>query len=168
MKPLGKKAAIDNNIFLWGFKESSSPGQEKNIKDAKDVINHLEKTGNRILIPAVVLAELLMPVPENLHSMTLNLISRSFEICPFDAKAAVLSAKLWQGLQSTEALALLKESGANKTKIKFDIQLVAIAITNEADYIVSEDSDIKKIAKGKIPVYSIAELQIEQTLFVEK
>jgi hypothetical protein len=58
---------FDTNILIWGIKEQSGKGQEEIIPRAKDFISSLDDE-TTVLIPSIVVAEILMPIPKELHS----------------------------------------------------------------------------------------------------
>lgn len=144
-----RSVCLDTHVLIWGVKEQATPGQERMIPRAKAFLSEPETV---FVIPAVGVAELLMPVPSELHAMTLNLLRGGFAIAPYDTKAAALFAKLWRERTDDGVIEQLKSDGETKTKIKVDGQIVATAIAQGVAYIVSHDGGLKKFAGDAIEV----------------
>jgi hypothetical protein len=76
-------------------------GQEDKILLAKRFIDNLSND-ELVLIPSIVIAEFLIPIPSDFHAMVLNLFTKKFIIAPFDALAASKFALIWQKNKPTE------------------------------------------------------------------
>ncbi|RYE98440.1 MAG: hypothetical protein EOO77_37260 [Oxalobacteraceae bacterium] len=120
----------------------------------KYLIADLQKAKAQIIIPAPALAEVLV-YAEDAASEWLNILNRSrhFRIAPFDQLEAVECA----------AMANVRRNGpkpnqALKRKAKFDEQIVAIARTQMATLILSDDNDIKRLVGDSVPVRGMADL----------
>jgi predicted nucleic acid-binding protein len=136
------------------------PATGKPVTHCKERVDYLLKTlqakEEKIVIPTPSLGEILVGAGEAGPAFVDTLrTSRHFRIAPFDEKAAVEFAasqvdKRRQG----------KKSAASRTKAKFDDQIVAIAKTEGASAIYSDDPDIKAIAEPSIKVIGIADLPL--------
>lgn len=117
-----------------------------------------------IVIPAPVLSEIIVKIPTKTDEL-LKLIRSSpwFKIEGFDAAAATEL-----GLRTAKAMASGdKREGmqADWTKVKFDRQIVAIALVIGASEIISDDADVAAIGeRWGIRVRSIEDLPIPNDL----
>ena len=123
------------------------------------MIDRLSKDQVRILIPAPALCEFLCVAGRDASSY-LDIIDGTsrFQIVPFDTAAAVEAAQL---------LLLGKRAGDKRRgrrdtpwqKVKFDHQIVAIARTQQASEIYSNDDDIVAFgALSGVEVITVGEL----------
>jgi hypothetical protein len=127
----GTSAPVDPN--------SGSP-----LTFAKERIDHLidliAKKSGQVIIPTPALSEILVHAgPQAAKIIEVVGRRRVMRIAPFDALAAIEAATMmYERKQRTGSL------GPNKTKIKFDCQIVAIAKTIPGvQQIVTGDHDIK-------------------------
>lgn len=122
----------------------------------KHLISGLQKAKAQIIIPSPALAEILVYANEA-ASEWLSILNRSrhFRIAPFDqleaVECVVMANARRLGVRLTQP---------EKRKAKFDEQIVAIARTNMATLILSDDSDIKKLVGDSILVRGMADLDL--------
>lgn len=145
---------FDNHILIWGIKEQATKGQEDMIPMAKNFIDSL-KDETSVLIPSIVIAEYLMPIPQELHAMVINLFNKNFIIAPFDALAASKFALIWKTNKPTDEADGIIKNDITKAELKADSMIVAIAVARKAECIYSHDKWIKTFAKGFIDVKDI-------------
>lgn len=110
------------------------------------LLNELEADGEKLIIPAPVLCEILVLAEESgaeyLERFTDN---KNFEIKPFDQMAAVeLAAMEIESRKRGD-----KRGGVSSpwAKVKFDRQIVAICKVNGARRIYTDDKDVKIFAE---------------------
>ena len=152
---------LDSSILIKLFGQRVT-GLEK--KKLEYLVRTLEEARERIIIPTPALAEYLARAGEAAAGVLEQLRKRSvFYIAPFDQKAAVESA-----LALNKDLTAGDKRGGSKAitwaKVKFDRQIVAIALANGAAQIYSEDDDIRRLAKkAGIRALSIADIDLPQS-----
>lgn len=147
---------FDSSVLLLALdpnaKAPNDPKTGQPLDKANERINYLiEKlTADRkkVIIPTPVISEVLVHAGEAMQPYLDILNDKStFRIAPFDHKAAIEAA-----LAMREAI---KRGGhridaanpdATKTKIKFDRQIVAIAKSEGADTVYSDDDDVHSYA----------------------
>lgn len=153
--------AIDASVLLHLIDPalSAPPGPNGVVPDRcqdrlRFFIEQSSKSGDRLLIPTPALSEALVNAGEAgpawlsvLHGQ------RSIRIAPFDEKAAV------------ECAALARERGnrrgaTTRDKSKFDEQIVAIAVAERAELLLSDDKDIRRLAPRHLPVKGIGDLDL--------
>lgn len=144
-----------------------SKGSTVPIKYAKErldlLVATIAKSREQIIIPTPVLSELLVRTPPDKVSGLVDQLNSSiwFRVESFDAAAAIEL-----GLRTAKAYAQgdKREGLPGETpwaKVKFDRQIVAIAIVTGATEIVSDDSDIKAIAeRWDVKVVSLEDLAV--------
>jgi hypothetical protein len=151
------------------FVPSSAANHEgKPIKYARErldaLIEKIAKENGKIVLPTPVLSELLVKIPEKANELVRQIrTSPWFQLESFDPTAAVEL-----GLRTAKAIAegdKREGSRADWTKVKFDRQIVAIAISSGASQILSNDPDIAAIGKRwGIDVIGLQDLPIPPEL----
>jgi predicted nucleic acid-binding protein len=133
--------------FLHPNPETPMDNDEKPVERFKDRINALissiNASGEKIGIPSPVVAEILILYPDNKYEYLEVLRDRyRFEIIPFGVKAAIEASDLIAILAAES-----KQSAAQWRKVKFDIQIAAIAKAESATVIYADDKGIINNAK---------------------
>lgn len=135
---------IDNNALAhWTIANES----DDIWKRLNYLFKCLEQNNQQLIIPAPVVAEFLVHVPdERLPFLEKLRQTNKVKIVSFDFKAAMECAILTANAKSVGD----KRYGGHSTlqKIKVDEQIVAIAKVIDAKLIVSDDKDIKNIARS--------------------
>jgi predicted nucleic acid-binding protein len=110
----------------------------------KHLLFTISKEKGTIIIPAPALSELLIGAGEAAPRY-LSIINASprFKIAPFGTRAAVEAAAAHrEAIKAGDK----KEGSPSWNKVKFDRQIVSIAIVEGADSIYSNDDDIRRIS----------------------
>ncbi len=127
--------------------------------------------GEQVLVPSPALAEVLATPECDIDEVLSTLrLSAHIRIGDFDQRAAVeLAIRLRAAFAAGDIREGLKTT---KTKMKFDRQIVAIALTNSARVLYSDDDGVKKFGEGAgLKVTRTSELPIppiQQGLFEGK
>jgi len=156
---------FDNHVLVWGIKEQATPGQEEMIPRTKALIHKLQEDRIHVLIPSVVIAEFLMPIPLDMHATVINLFDKAFVVVPFDAAAASQFARIWLSNKGQELVNGLIRSGSTKAELKVDSLIVATAVSHNAECIYSDDSGVKAFAQGFVQVRNIPFLSEQTSAF---
>jgi hypothetical protein len=141
-------------------------GSTTPIKHGKErlsaLVDRVAKSRDTILIPTPVLSELLVCLsPEKIGDLLTELnASVWFHVESFDSVAAVeLAVRTSKAIAAGDKREGLAD--APWTKVKFDRQIVAIAIANGASEIISDDPHIKAVGeRWGIKVTSVDDLPI--------
>jgi hypothetical protein len=115
----------------------------------KTLVDRIAKQRDSILIPTPVLSELLVCLPQEKIADLLVQLNASawFRVEAFDASAAVeLAIRTAQAIAAGDKREGLP-GDTPWTKVKFDRQIVAIALVNGASEIVSDDPHVKAIGE---------------------
>lgn len=118
---------------------------EKGVLDPRlsHLLATLEKDRTTIIIPAPALSELMIGAGDAAPRY-LNIISTSarFRVAPFAERAAVEAAAAHrEAIKAGDK----KEGAPSWAKVKYDRQIVSIAIVEGASTIYSNDDDIRRI-----------------------
>jgi hypothetical protein len=150
-------------LFIPNY-EPSTP-----IKHGKDrleaLVESMSDNQEKIGIPSPALSEFLVTCDEKQTDEFLKMVRVSpwLEIMDFDSAAAVeVSLRTHKAIQSGD-----KREGltAENAKIKFDRQIVGIAIASHATKIISDDKDVKTLGdRWGMEVLRVEDLPIPEHL----
>ena len=155
--------AFDNSIFCIAI----HPGAKTrgNVDRGRDRVEYLLETlksqDERIIIPAPAFCEFLVLAGDEGPLYLAKIRDMSiFRIAPFDDKAAVELADIEIAIRSRGE----KRGGAPAAewqKVKFDRQIIAVAKSNGARCIYSDDPDVAKHGKYcRLEVISLSDLPL--------
>lgn len=167
--------AFDNtilSILLFPDAEVHEGAEGKPVERAQDRVNALvqeiQDGSEQVLVPAPALAEVLA-TPECDVDEVLSALRASayIRIGDFDQRSAV---ELALRLRAAVASGDIREGVATtKTKMKFDRQIVAIALTHGTRILYSDDDGVKQFGeRSGLRVVRISELPlppVQQDLF---
>lgn len=144
-----------------GAKDLANPETGAIIDNAFDralaLVDRIDNLKGTVVLPAPVLSEYLLGVSREKHNAHLGIImsTRSIQIAPFDELAAIECALLPSNQE-------LKNMDANSTmaKLKYDRQIIAIALSIGADEIWTHDKQVFAKAKALgIQARSLADIE---------
>jgi predicted nucleic acid-binding protein len=151
---------LDTHILIWAIKGEAEAGQEPMILRAQAFLRSLEEEGAQVLVPAIVLAELLVRVPEEKHAAILQEVSQRFMVVPFDIPAASEFAKLFAKWNAKDAEARSDQLGKTAPKdehkdmpnpgrsaLKADLMILATAIVRGVSCLYTNDEALTRIAQ---------------------
>lgn len=162
---------FDSSVLLLALDPRAKPGVDpitgEAVEQAPARVNYLIKrlsdAKEKIVIPTPVLSEVLVHAGQATNDY-LELINTQsvFRVATFDQKAAIEAARALSDAINRGGIRVdSANTVATKTKIKFDRQIVAIAKSEGAHTIYSNDEDIHKYAsRESITVYRIYDLPI--------
>ncbi len=153
----------DSSYLIALLHPNPSPPKDRQDKPVtqfkeriENLVAELSSTNDIIGIPTPALAETLVRSgPNRGQYMKVLGDSWKFQIIPFDSRAAIETAELIAAVKSK------KEKWDTWAKVKFDIQIVAIAKAEGATVIYSDDTDVENFAKRfNIRVIRICDLPL--------
>ncbi len=157
---------LDTHLLIWGVKEEAEAGQESMIPKTKAFLKHLDRSGDKVAIPSIVLGEFLMRVPADDHAQIINYLTRKFIILPCDLIAASMFARIWRSKQDDNTYDRLREDfSASREELKADCFIVATAVAHNASCIYSYDPKLAKFAEGYIEVKEMPNLPVQLELY---
>jgi hypothetical protein len=167
--------AFDNTILsvlLFPDAELQEGPDATPVERARERVNALVQEiadgGEQVLVPSPALAEVLATPDCDMEEVLSTLrVSAFIRIGDFDQRAAVeLATRLRAAVAKGDIREGLKTT---KTKMKFDRQIVAIALTNGVRVLYSDDDGVRKFGEGSgLKVKRTSELPIpavQQDLF---
>ena len=139
-------AGIDTMTVAWGFRDPERPGDPADLKEkrrrAQILFAELEAKKATIVVPTIVVAELLIPLPAEAHGNFLAELNKYFFCPPFDLRACGLAAELW-----VKHRALAKEDQLVRRTLKADTMIVATAKSVGATVFYSHDHKCRRLAQ---------------------
>jgi predicted nucleic acid-binding protein len=150
---------IDNHILIWGIRKEATPGQEPMILRAELFLKCLDESKITVFVPAVVIGEFLVKVPEGKHQEVQAVLEKRFQIVPYDAAAAACAAKIFQEHKNSGS----SRGIISRDILKADIQILATAVTRKVGKLYTHDEGLAKLAEKYLPVSQMPEGLAKQT-----
>jgi predicted nucleic acid-binding protein len=146
--------------MIWGVREDATGADFPMIERTKQYIKKISEDGYAIMVPSPVVAEYLVGATDTQFHEN-QIIKRGFEHPDFDVRCAELAAMLQRGGIVNE---IHEETGTSKSNIRIDAFIIAIAIVNEAEKIVTDNErEFKKLSRNRIEIIGVPFLP-EQTV----
>ena len=144
---------FDTHVLIWGVQGRAKAGQEHLIEKAKRYIRHLDQHNEQIMIPAPVVGEYLVHFNGDDLAKQKDIIQRNFFVPSLDIHAAAIQAEI----EGDKALRkrIQAEDGLDRQQLRVDSQIIAIALVNKAEKIISHDPHMRELAKDRIKVEEI-------------
>lgn len=159
------RAVIDTNVLVQ-FMCDADPIDltdpetgdvvERAAARASALVDRIDQLNGMVVIPAPVLAEYLVGISRDAYQEQLNLLNSfsCIEIVPFDEMAAIECALL---VDEQEHRSL--DPDATKAKLRFDRQILAIAIASGADELWTHDKGLFNKARASgVSINSLASI----------
>jgi hypothetical protein len=123
---------------------------------ARKFLEKVDREQALLIIPAVIIAEISVRMaPEELEIFMRMLPEKSL-IAPFDQLAAQKFGVLWRN-NETKYNRMRADKEITKPALKFDLQVLSIALAQNATCIYTEDEPFIKIASDNIPIGRLSE-----------
>lgn len=159
------KLLVDTNILIQIFapnKAGLTHPESNAVLDRVDeraqvFVAEAERKNAVVLIPTPVLSEFLIGVETSKFQEYLDILNGSacFDVVDFDTAAAIECAQL----PDRKELAQISP-GQAASKLKYDRQIVGIALAAMADEVWSHDDSLRKIASSRgLAVKSLADIE---------
>lgn len=129
---------LDTNALITFLDGEKSSSEYYNLVSALKALLH-----ETIALPMPVISEFIAGDDNEARSLSLLKPNSKFKNLDFDAKAALVAAKIYKDYRAS--LPKSNQSQRPNQKIKVDIQILGIALANNASMIVTHDNGIKKI-----------------------
>jgi hypothetical protein len=140
----------------WAIRGVADPGREPMVPLAKKLLEKIDSDGTIIIIPSVVLAEISVRMtPEDFEKFQEMLPKKSL-IAPFDRLAAKKFGELWRKNEAKHKR-MRSDGEISKPALKFDLQVISIALAQNASCIYTEDDRFIKIATDNIAIGRLSE-----------
>ena len=153
---------FDTHVLIWGVQKTAKAGQEHLVERTQRYIRHLDQQNKQIMIPAPVVGEYLSHFNGSDLTKQKELIQRYFFVPSLDIHAAMIQAEI-EGDRD-----LLKHirsgSGLRRQQLRVDSQIIAVALANKAEKIISHDPHMRELAQGRIKIEEIPEITEQMPL----
>lgn len=150
---------FDTHVLIWGVQGKAKTGQEPLVERARKYIRHLDQSNERVMIPAPVVGEYLVGINGNELATQKELIQRYFFVPSLDFHAAAIQAEIEVDRDLIKRLQA--QSGLDRQQLRVDSQIIAIALVNQAEKIISHDPHMRDLAGNRIKVEEIPDI-VEQ------
>lgn len=161
-----RTVCFDTQIIIWGIEGKAKNSQKSMIPKAEYLIKKCAEEKNRLIIPSVVMAELLCPIPLKSHDKYFGIMGKTFRIIPFDDLAAKYFAEIWQKNKDSRTTA--RKNGISRAEIKVDYMIVATAAAHGAFCIYSNDPHLNVFSEGYVEVRKLPDVPPEQLSLFEE
>lgn len=156
---------FDTMTVIWGVQGTAKESQSYLVARTKRYIKYLGEKNEKIMIPAPALTEYLLHFEPAEQVKQRQIIERNFIVPAFDIRACVLAAEL---LGNTELIQkIIADGDTDKIKVRTDAQIIATAIVNQSEKIISHDPDFVRIAQDRIAVEEVPVIQTQLNIGFE-
>ncbi|MBI1373941.1 MAG: PIN domain-containing protein [Phycisphaera sp.] len=144
---------------VWGVLDAKMSPDNEMVRRARILFHQLDQRKDEIVIPAVAVAELLVPLTQTDRDTLVDLIQKRFHVPYFDLRAATIASDLWLKHRS-----IPKEDQIKRAVLKMDVLIIASAKAAGAQVIYSHDRGCRKLASHIMDAYDLPEF--DENLFV--
>jgi hypothetical protein len=156
------KVAFDNSFLVFLFNRRAGASIERAADRVDGLIDSLSDKKAKIIIPTPALTELLMAGKFTIQVYIEKLKTfGAFQIRAYDERAAIELAARYVATKKTNKE---RTKQAPWNKVKFDRQIVAIAKTQGASTVYSDDDQLRQFAREcGMDAYGLADLSAPAT-----
>jgi predicted nucleic acid-binding protein len=149
---------FDTMILVWGVQGAARSAQEEMIERTRRYLRSLQEGNTKIMVPTAALTEYLQGFELEDRKRQLQALERHFVIPAFDLPAAYLAAGLARKAGNVK--------GIPRQTVKTDIQIIATAIVNRAERIITDErAHFEQLADGKIEISEVPTIHEQSALF---
>jgi hypothetical protein len=164
--------ALDSQIIIWGVRGVATPGQEQMIYRAQRFLKYLAESRDVVVIvPAPVVAEILVRVPEAQHPPILEKINTTMQVPPFDIMAASVYAGLYAACRDPITVKPVPTAKPSPTpppatpgrrdELKADLMILAVAVVRNVSVFYSQDEPMTKLCRERLAGKLAGKLRLE-------
>jgi len=144
---------FDTHVLIWAVQGEAKTGQEHLVERAKKYIRHLTQQNEQVMIPAPVVGEYLVHFNGDDLAKQKDLIQRNFFVPSLDIHAAAMQAEIEGDRNILKRIQA--DHGLGRQELRVDSQIIAVALVNRAEKIISHDPHMRELAKDRIKVEEI-------------
>ena len=134
----------------------------ENRRDQRIFYQYFDKNEAKLALPTPALAEFLVRDDNFDRSDYLTKINNFTQVFDFDLKSAHLSAQVYRRLEKSNDYRI---KNASKQKVKVDIQIIGITLSNQIPQIFTGDQDIKDIVEALSLPLEVVDIEQANELF---
>ncbi|MCW8138039.1 MAG: hypothetical protein KIT58_03950 [Planctomycetota bacterium] len=145
--------AVDTMIVVWGLRGAPvNPADETRgmVARAQAFFEGLDPSKERVVVPAPVLAEALVPVADDPRGMRFySELLQTLIVGQFDARAAVLAARVANRNMVQARVAAAAIGGSSRQQLRVDALVLGVALAQGCRSIVTDNvAEMQKLADG--------------------
>ena len=131
---------LDTSIVIWGILGQGKVEDEPKREKAVYLLETLQQRKDRVLLPAIVLAEVVAKMSPQDRREVVSRLSSACELVPFDAASAL-------EFSAVRAVGMGKHSREfPRREISLDSLIVAICKRHDVQTLYTDDNKLRKIA----------------------
>ena len=134
----------------------------ENRRDQRIFYQYFDKNEAKLALPTPALAEFLVRDDNFDRSDYLTKINNFTQVFDFDLKSAHLSAQVYRRLEKSNDYRI---KNASKQKVKVDIQIIGLTLSNQIPQIFTGDQDIKDIVEDLSLPLEVVDIEQANELF---
>lgn len=140
---MGRKIVLDNCVLAWAYASVDAEDYaDEKILQAKRLIEKLDKDGDEILLPTIILFEFLSIFSEHEFEQREKLIqtlSKHIKLIEFGHECAVKSSELFRISRHPSVRTEIDETNRTSSQRKSDIMILGQSHANGVDCIYTGD-----------------------------
>lgn len=150
---------VDTNVLVFGLKKETEQGQTHMVERTIQWLDSLTKEKDvKVIVPATVLSELLVKCNDVQRVEFTSAISARFHIVAFDAPTALSCARMIETIHAHQESKAIFDAGYSKRWVTPDCQILTTAQQVRADYLVSHDKSMRKLAALAYPAINAIDI----------
>ncbi len=163
-----KPVCFDTHIVMWAVQDESQPEHAEFAQRAKYLLRRCFDGGVKVIIPAVVMAELMAVLEPSQYANFVQTMQKRFIVAPFDLQATMHYAQIWQ-LKQAWREDTLRKNQATGEELRTDCLIVSTAVANQVSCLYTHDDRLRQFAHNVIETRGMPQLppMMTQTTFIE-
>jgi predicted nucleic acid-binding protein len=157
---------LDTQVIRWGVmrEPSKTPDAAMLVEKAIFFIDWLDQQRSEVILPAFVIGELLVTVPEREHPRILNQLNEDWMIVDYDLRAAQQFAIMRYNQALKPIMDEIKQGNpyATRKQMIVDAMIIATAIVHGAEKIYSHDEGFVKMASSYLPAENFLDISVQK------
>ncbi|MBH8556722.1 hypothetical protein [Hymenobacter negativus] len=134
-------------IAIWAIKKTATAGQEDRIALSVALLNDLDRSKKKVIMPCPIITELLALVSDAKERADhLSYCNINFRTPALDANTAAVSAKIWNDNKDRWKDIYSEHSPNFRNRFKFDLMILGVAVANKVECFYTGDKALKNMA----------------------
>lgn len=156
---------LDTLVLVWGVEGATGSTGDEMVERTRTFFASLRDAAEVLMVPAPAVGEYLQRFDDEHRAHQLAALDRYFFIPAYDPPAAALAAEL---ARRPEVKALFKAAGSGGPDLAVDLQIVATAIVQGAETLLTPDLETFRIlAGGRIKVSEVPRIPTQTRLLFD-
>ena len=154
---------LDTKIVIQGLlKQISDPSQQSIVNRSALLIKLIEKNGDSVILPTVVVGEVLVKIPQEERGEVVKRLRENWIIVDYDVRAAMKFGEIRSRMKIIRDQEREREGKPSTARcvLSPDAMIAATAIVNGAEIIYTGDKNFVKLAQGYIGMRYLDDLHL--------